>query len=355
MKVSSVVIGGMMLCGSAITSLAHAQTKGPIGISMPTKAAVHWVHDGENMVKLLKERGYRTELQNAEDSVANQIDQIQKMIDMKVKVLVIGAIDGSKLGDVLQRAHDQRIRIIAYDRLIRGSANVDYYAGFDNFQVGVLQGSYIEKALNLKGGKGPFNIEVFGGSIDDNNSAFFYNGALSVLKNYIDQGTLVVRSKQLGLEKVATPRWDNPTAMARMDKLLATYYTQQRVDAVLSPNDGIAIAVLTALKRAGYGAAGQPIPVVTGQDSDLPSVKSIIRGEQASTIFKDTRELAEVTSNMADAMGHGRQPIINDTKSYDNGVKIVPSFLLKPAVVDKSNYREVLITNSNFYTDAELR
>ena len=355
MKVFNILIAGALLGSVAIAPVASAQTKGPVGVSMPTKSSARWILDGENMVKVLKERGYKADLQYADDDIPNQLAQVENMITKGAKVLVIGAIDGTTLTDVLQKAHDKGIKVIAYDRLIRGTANVDYYATFDNFQVGVLQASYIEKALNLKAGKGPFNIELFGGSADDNNAHFFYNGAMSVLKPYIDSGKLVVRSKQMGMDKVATLRWDGATAQARMDNLLSAYYGKNRLDAVLSPYDGISIGILSSLKGVGYGSADKPMPVVTGQDAEVPSVKSIIRGEQASTIFKDTRELAKVTANMVDAMLSGKAPVVNDTKTYNNGVKVVPAFLLKPAVVDKDNWKEVLVTSSKYYTEAQIK
>jgi len=255
---------------------------------------------------------------------------------------------------VLQKAADKGVKVIAYDRLIRGSKNVDYYATFDNFQVGVLQAQSLEKALGLKEGKGPFNIELFGGSSDDNNAFFFYNGAMSVLKPYIDSGKLVVRSKQMGMDKVATLRWDPATAQARMDNLLSAFYTNAKVNAVLSPYDGLSIGILSSLRGVGYGTPQQPFPYVSGQDAEVPSVKSIIRGEQYSTIFKDTRELAKVTVGMVDAVLGGKQPQINDTKTYNNGVKVVPSYLLKPVVVDKSNWKEILV-GSGYYTEAQLK
>src|SRR5450830_1239565 len=229
------LIGSLVLAGMAIAPLASAADKGAIGISMPTKSSMRWIADGDNMVKVFKEKGYKTDLQYAEDDIPNQLAQIENMVTKGVKVLVIAAIDGTTLTNALQKAADKGVKIIAYDRLIRNSKNVDYYATFDNYQVGVLQASYIEKALDLKGGKGPFNIELFGGSADDNNAFFFYNGAMSVLKPYIDKGKLVVRSKQLGMDKVATLRWDGATAQARMDNLLSAYYGNAHVDAVLSP------------------------------------------------------------------------------------------------------------------------
>ena len=333
---------------------ASAQDKGSIGISMPTKSSARWISDGDSMVKVLKEKGYKTDLQYADDDIPNQLAQIENMVTKGVKVLVIAAIDGTTLSNALQKAADKGVKVIAYDRLIKGSKNVDYYATFDNFQVGVLQAQSIEKALKLKEAKGPFNIELFGGSPDDNNAFFFYDGAMSVLKPYIDSGKLVVRSKQMGMDKVGTLRWDGAVAQSRMDNLLSAFYGNVRVDAVLSPYDGLSIGILSSLKGVGYGTPKQPIPIVTGQDAEVPSVKSMLRGEQTSTVFKDTRELAKVTSNMIDAMLSGKQPKTNDIKTYNNGVKIVPSYLLKPVSVDASNWKEVLI-GSGYYKESQVK
>jgi putative multiple sugar transport system substrate-binding protein len=333
---------------------ASAQDKGTIGVSMPTKSSARWISDGDSMVKVLKDKGYKADLQYAEDDIPNQLAQVENMITKQVKVLVIAAIDGTTLSDALQKAADKGIKVIAYDRLIKGSKNVDYYATFDNFQVGVLQANSIVDKLGLKQGKGPFNIELFGGSPDDNNAFFFYDGALSVLKPYLDSGKLVVRSKQMGMDKVGTLRWDGAVAQARMDNLLSAFYGNARVDAVLSPYDGLSIGILSSLKGVGYGTPKQPMPVVTGQDAEVPSVKSMLRGEQSSTVFKDTRELAKVTANMIDAMLSGKKPEINDTKTYNNGVKIVPSYLLKPVSVDASNWKEVLI-GSGYYKESQIK
>ena len=333
---------------------AQAQDKGTIGVSMPTKSSARWISDGNSMVKSLTEKGYKADLQYADDDIPNQLAQVENMITKKVKVLVIAAIDGTTLSNALQKAADSGIKVIAYDRLIRGSKNVDYYATFDNFTVGVLQANYIEDKLGLKDGKGPFNIELFGGSPDDNNAFFFYDGAMSVLQPYIDSKKLVVKSGQTGMDKVGTLRWDPATAQARMDNLLSANYTDAKVDAVLSPYDGLSIGIISSLKGVGYGTAAQPLPIVTGQDAEIPSVKSIIAGEQHSTIFKDTRELAKVTVAMVDAVMSGKDPEVNDTKTYDNGVKVVPSYLLKPVAVDKTNYKQILV-DSGYYSEDKLK
>lgn len=349
----------MTACGSNQTSKQansndnKSGQKKLIGIAMPTKSSERWVNDGENMVKEFQKLGYDTDLQYAEDIVENQISQIENMITKGADLLIIASIDGESLTDVLNKAHDAGIPVIAYDRLIKKSPYVDYYATFDNFKVGVLQGSYIEEKLGLKEGKGPFNIELFGGSPDDNNAYFFYDGAMSVLKKYIDSGKLVVRSGQMGMDKVATLRWDGATAQARMDNLLSAFYSNEKIDAVLSPYDGISRGIISSLKGVGYGTPNQPMPIVTGQDAELASVKSIIAGEQTQTVFKDTRELAKRAVAMADAILNGRTPEVNDTKTYDNGVKIVPAYLCEPVSVDASNWEQVLV-GSGYYTKDQL-
>jgi len=325
-----------------------------VGISMPTKTSTRWISDGESMVKAFEALGYKADLQFADNDIPNQLAQIENMVTKGVNVLVIAAVDGSTMSDVLQKAHDAGILVIAYDRLITKTANVDYYATFDNFGVGVIQGSQIEKGLGLKDGKGPFNIELFGGSPDDTNAFYFYDGAMSVLKPYIDSGKLVVQSGQMGMDKVGTLRWLAATAQARMDNLLSAYYTDKRVDAVLSPYDGLSIGILSSLKGVGYCTATQPCPVVTGQDSEVASIKSIIAGEQRYSVFKDTRLLAAQTAKMVDEALKGQTVDVNDTKTYNNGVKVVPSYLLTPISIDITNYQKELV-DSGYIAAADLK
>lgn len=341
-------------CGSSSGTAPATSDKKKVGIAMPTKSSSRWIADGDNIVKQLQAKGYQTDLQYGEDNVENQLAQIENMITKGANVLVIANIDGESLTTVLQKAKDKNIPVIAYDRLIKKTANVDYYATFDNFQVGVLQASYIEKSLGLKEGKGPFNIEIFGGSPDDNNAYMFFDGAMSILKPYIDSKKLVVKSGQMDMGVCATLRWDGATAQARMDNLLSKNYTGAKIDAVLSPYDGISIGVLSSLKAVGYGTPSQPMPIVTGQDAEIPSIKSIIKGEQAQTVFKDTRDLAKVTVDMVDAVLSGKKAVTNDDKTYNNGVKVVPSYLLVPVSVDKSNYEKILV-ESGYYTADKLK
>jgi putative multiple sugar transport system substrate-binding protein len=352
MKLLNSILASAALVG-ALAAPVLAQDKGTVGIAMPTQSSARWISDGSSMVEQFKAAGYETDLQYAEDDIPNQLAQIENMIVQGVDALVIAAIDGTTLSNALESAKAAGIPVIAYDRLIRDSGNVDYYATFDNFQVGVLQANALLACLGDLAADSPKNIELFGGSPDDNNAFFFYDGAMSVLQPLIDEGKLTVGSGQTGMDVVGTLRWDGAVAQARMDNLLSAHYTDARVDGVLSPYDGLSIGILSSLKGVGYGSGDMPMPCVTGQDAEVPSVKSILAGEQNSTVFKDTRELARVTVGMVQALLEGGTPEINDTETYDNGVKVVPSYLLIPVSVDASNWEEILI-GSGYYTKDQI-
>lgn len=326
-----------------------------IGVAMPTQSLQRWNQDGENMKKTLEEKGYKVDLQYANNDVNTQIQQLENMITKGCQVLVIASIDGSALSDVLKKAADNKVKVIAYDRLIMKSENVDYYATFDNFKVGVIQGQYIEQKLGLKDGKGPFNIELFGGSPDDNNATFFFNGAMSVLQPYIDSGKLVIPSGQKDFNTIAIQGWDSAKSQARMDNLVtANYAGGKKLDIVLSPNDSLAIGIIASLKNAGYGSADKPYPVITGQDCDKPNVIAMINGQQSMSIFKDTRTLASKVVEMVDAILQGKEAPVNDPKTYNNGVKIIPSFLCDPIYADKDSYKKILV-ESGYYKEADLK
>ncbi len=354
MRLLNVALAATALVASAFAVPSFAQDKGTIGIAMPTKSSARWISDGNSMVEQFKAAGYETDLQYAEDDIPNQLAQIENMITKGVDVLVIAAIDGTTLSNALENAAAAGIKVIAYDRLIRDSGNVDYYATFDNFKVGVQQASSLVKGLGERFGDGPYNVELFGGSPDDNNAFFFYNGAMSVLQPLIDSGKVTIVSGQTGMDKVGTLRWDGAVAQSRMDNLLSAHYTDKPVHGVLSPYDGLSIGILSALKGVGYGSGDMKMPIVSGQDAEVPSVKSILAGEQYSTVFKDTRELARVTVGMVNALLGGAEPEINDTKTYDNGVKVVPSYLLEPVSVDATNWEEILI-GSGYYTKDQVQ
>ncbi len=335
-----------------------------IGVSMPTQTSERWIADGENVQQQLEDEGYTVDLQYAGDDIPTQSQQIDQMITEGADILVIAAIDGTALAGQLENAAANNIPVIAYDRLIRDSENVDFYVTFDNFEVGVAQANALLTGLgvlNADGSPGtatgPFNIELFAGSLDDNNAFFFFDGAMSVLQPKIDDGTLVVKSGQTDIEQAATLRWQQETAQQRMETLLtSTYNDGSRVDGVLSPYDGLSRGIITALTAAGYGPnldSPNPMPVVTGQDAEIASVKLIQDGVQSSTIFKDTRLLAEQAVIAASAFAEGNEPEANDTETYDNGVKVVPSYLLPVETVYADNIQTSLI-DSGYWTEEEV-
>lgn len=361
---AAVAAGALLLtaCSGGSTSSDGGDGGGLIGVAMPTKSSERWIQDGNAVKAALEDAGYTVDLQYAEDDIPTQVSQIENMITKGAEALIIASIDGTTLSEVLQNAADADIPVIAYDRLIRDSENVDYYASFDNYKVGQQQAWSVLNGLGLTeldgtpvsgAPAGPFNIELFAGSPDDNNATFFWNGAMDELQPLIDKGTLVVKSGQTAFEQAATLRWDGETAQSRMEDLLTAHYSDgSQVNAVLSPYDGISRGIISALKDAGY-SVGDDWPIISGQDAELDSVKAILAGEQYATIFKDTRELAKVAADMAIALLNGEEPEVNDTETYDNGVKVVPSYLLEPVQVVKDNVQTTLV-DTGYYTTDEL-
>ncbi|WP_203670052.1 multiple monosaccharide ABC transporter substrate-binding protein [Cellulomonas pakistanensis] len=353
-----VAVGAVAGCGS-VGAGSGADERPLVGVAMPTTTSERWIGDGENVQAQLEALGYDVALEYAENDVPTQVEQLETMIADGADALVIGSIDGVALKGVLADAAAADIPVIAYDRLIRESPDVAYYATFDNARVGVQQATQLLQGLGVldeageeTGAAGPYNVELFAGSTDDNNATVFYEGAMQVLKPYLDSGVLVVPSGETDFETIAIDAWDPKNATARMETLLPRY-ADQRLDGVLSPYDGISIAILDAVKGIGYGSDAQPLPVVTGQDAELASAKSIAAGEQYGTVYKDTRQLAEVAVSMVRALLDGAEPETNDNASYDNGVKVVPSYLLAPQVVTGENYRQVLV-DGGYYTAEEL-
>ncbi len=307
-----------------------------IGVALPQKTSENWVLAESLFNDGLKEAGFNPIVQFANGGVSEQQNQIQAMIEQDAKVIIVGAIDGSQLGTQLEAAKEAGIYVIAYDRLVKNTDAVDLYIAFDNYKVGQLQGQALLDGLAARKGDGPYNIELIAGSPDDANSAPFFDGAMNILQPKIDDGTLVVVSGQTTIEQVATQGWKAENAQKRMDTLLSGNYTDKELDGVLSPNDTLARAALTSVSQAG-----KETPVITGQDSEVESVKSIVAGEQYSTIYKDTRELVAQSITTVKALQAGEEPEVNDTESYDNGVKVVPAFLLEPIVVTQENAAEV--------------
>ncbi|TDC63998.1 sugar ABC transporter substrate-binding protein [Micromonospora sp. KC207] len=332
-----------------------------IGVSMPTQTSERWIADGNSVKEKLQAKGYKVDLQYAGDDIPTQSQQIDQMITQGADVLVIAAIDGTALSGQLQAAAEAKIPVIAYDRLILGSPNVDFYVSFDNYKVGVAQATALLVGLGLKnkdGSKGsatgPFTIELFAGSLDDNNTPYFFGGAMDTLKPYFDSGTLKVKSGQTKIEQAATLRWQQETAQKRMEDLLTSSYNDgSKVDGVLSPYDGISRGIITALQNAGYGGSGKKLPVVTGQDAEIASIKLINDGVQSSTVFKDTRLLAEQAAIASEAFLQKKQPQANDTTTYNNKVKVVPAYLLPIQTIYKDDIKSALV-DSGYWSAEEV-
>ncbi|KQO96905.1 substrate-binding domain-containing protein [Leifsonia sp. Leaf264] len=318
-----------------------------IGVALPDKTSENWVLAGGLFEDGLKAAGFKPDVQYApaSNTVAEQQNQISSMVTNGAKVIVIGAKDGKQLGTQLQQAADAGVKVIAYDRLIENTPNVDYYVAFDNFKVGQLQGQALLEGLEKRSGHAaPWNIELFSGSPDDANAAVFFNGAMDVLQPKIDDGTLVVKSGQTEVAQTATQGWKAENAQSRMDSLLTANYSSDAIDGVLSPNDTLARAIITSTKQAGKDISKV---TVTGQDSEVESVKSIMAGEQYSTINKDTSLLVEQTIKMIGQLQKGDDAEVNDTEQYDNGVKVVPAYLLAPVIVTKENAADAYANNPN--------
>lgn len=345
------------LCAAVLAATCFASTASAekIGVSMPTQSLQRWNQDGQNMKAMLEMSGHTVDLQYAGDNdIPTQVNQIENMIAAGNKVIVIAPIDGSALSEVLKGAKEAGVKVISYDRLIMNTDAISYYATFDNFKVGVLQGQYILDKLGVANSDKTFNIEIGTGPTDDNNVAFFFGGAMSVLEQYIDDGKIKVLSDQTTREQCATPNWNLEEAQKRMENLIsANGYGPEdtKLDAVLAQNDAIAVGTVNALLSAGYDNTN--IPVITGQDCDKPAVKNIVKGYQAMSVFKDTRTLASQVVKMVDAIVDGKEVPVNDTETYNNGTGLIPSFLCDPVAATKDNYKELLI-DSGYYKESDL-
>ena len=326
-------------------------TENPVvGISLPTKALKRWADDGQLMKELLEADGYAVDLQFASNDISTQQVQIENMINEECQVLIIAAIDGDSLTNVLDFATTKNITVIAYDRLLRRTDAVSYYVTFDNYMVGTLQGEYIRIALDLDNADGPFNMEIFTGDPGDFNAKYFYDGAMDVLQPYISSGQLVVKSGQTDFYDVGTANWSTDNAQTRMDTILTTYYSDgSQLDAILCSNDSTALGAELALATSYTGN----YPVITGQDCDITNVRNILSGYQSMSVFKDTRESVKATVNMAEEILTGSIVTVNDTSTYNNETINVPSYLVSPVVVDKSNYEEILV-DSGYYKKSDL-
>ena len=348
-KLIALTLALIMVFALASVGTAFADAK-KVGVAMPTESLQRWNQDGANMKAQLEDAGYEVDLQYANNDVALQVSQIENMILNGAEVLVVASIDGGALDTVLAQAKEAGIPVIAYDRLLTGTMNVDYYTTFDNYGVGTIQGTYVKEALDLDNAEGPFNIEFTAGSPDDNNAGLFFKGAFDVLAPYIEEGKLVIKSGQTEFEQVATPAWKSETAQARMDNILTAFYSDgTKLDVALCSNDSTALGVTNSL--ISFGLSAEEMPIITGQDCDIPNTRNMIKGLQSMSVFKDTRTLAEQTVKMVGDLLEGNVPETNAT--YDNGIMEVPSFNCTPVFADVNNYEELLL-DSGYYTADQL-
>ena len=344
------VLGSFAFAGGSKDSGGNVD----VGISMPTQSTERWVTEGNEMVARLTRLGYTSVLQFAEDHPDQQISQIENMLNRGIKVLICAPVDGTALDGVLRQVKASGALVIAYDRLLEETQHVDYYCTFDSIYIGGLMGSYIVDQLGLKDGRGPFNIELFAGSLDDNNTSLYFDGAMEMLRPYIDNRRLVVKSGQTNLNQCAILGWAAEVAQARMDNLLAANYADgSLVHAVLSPYDGLSIGIISSLKAVGYGSANRPFPVITGQDAELPSIKSILAGEQTQTVALDLLSLVQVAVDMANQHIKG-QPVVTTMQPIHNGVKNVPAEGGRAVSADASNIVQQMV-EFGLYTEAEMR
>ena len=329
---------------TAETTAVSASVK--VGISLPTKDLRRWNQDGDLMRKELMDEGYEVDLQYASNDTNTQARQISAMVDSGCKVIIVAAISPDSLNQVLKNAKDNGVTVIAYDRVINGTDAVDYLVTFDNYMVGQIQGKYIEAMLDLGRPEGLYTMEITSGDPSDINGMLFYNGAMDVLKPYIDSGKLQIKSGQIDYDATATEGWSTDKAWGRAESIIGKFYSgSTTLDAWLCLNDSTALGVAKALETAYTGR----YPIVTGQDCEIENVKNIINGKQSMSVFKDTRTLVERTVKMTTQIVEGKTVEVNNTETYNNGVKTLPAYLCEPVFVTKDNYKEILI-DSGYYT-----
>ena len=341
-----VLVLSMTACGGA----KKDDGQKTIGILMPTKEQTIWSIQGDRLVAGYQAAGYATEIEFAEDASARQATQIENMISKGVDALVIVAVDGAALTDACEKAKEAGIVVIAEDRLITNTKAVDFYVTFDLVKMGELQGQFIADALDLANAAGPFNMEIFSGSPDDPNAKLFYDGAMNILKPYLDEGKLVVKSGQVSYEQSAIMGWDSAKAQARMDNLLSGFYADDHLDAALVAADCLAIGVISSLESMGYGTGDVAFPLITGQDAELAAVKSIKAGKQSMTAFLDANELVKIIVPVTTSLLGGEVPA--ETATYNNGVIDVPAQTYSPYAITADNVD--YLVEVGFYTEADI-
>ena len=334
-------------------SAATAQSKGTIGITLPTQELARCLKDQEYLTQYLNERGYDVDVQFAKGDAATQVAQMENMITNGVVGIICSPWDGSALTSAVEAAHNAGIPVIAYDALILNTPYIEYYAADDLRGIGALQAQYIVDTLKLDSSDEAHTLELFAGDYADANAPLFFEGAMNVLTPYIESGKLVVKSGQTEFNVVATAEWDGAKAQSRMDAILSTYYLDESIEAVLCQNDDLAAGVISACKSAGYGTEAMPLPITTGQDCTISAVKSILAGEQSMTVFKDIKQLAYNGAYFIDCLVQGQTPEIENPVVYNNGSVDVKASAVEPLALTADKVQELVI-DSDYYTKADL-
>ena len=369
MKKITMISLGLLVAGSVLVlaGCRERDTAPLIGIAMPETHVERWVGDGNRLKDEAVARGFRAEVQWANADQAAQNQHIQSFIVQGAKVLVIGSVNEG-VGSVVSEAAREGIQVIAYDRIIAGSGDYDYYITFNNFEIGRMQGQSIVDALDLDNATSadPKTITLFAGAATDGNSFFLFDGAMDVLLPHIDRGALRVvgpfprtSNDMNGFMAIVTEGWNPINARTRMDNLLTNFSAQDiTLDAVLAPNDTLARAIIESLKAdVRYR---DRLPIISGQDAEFDSMLSIWNGEQYSTVFVDTNQLAEATALLA-------YQIVNDLPREipgavlaediglgeigDTGVRRVNAFLLEPILITKENFN--IPIDAGFFDEAQ--
>lgn len=343
---------------AALTSCGKEKeenSKKTVGIAMPASELERWNSDGEYLKSEFEAAGYDVKLVYSNNDATRQNNDIIELLNSKVDLLLVAAVDGTKLSDTLNTANPDGIPIVAYDRLIMNTNAINYYVSFDNYAVGKLQAEYVRDKLDLNNAPSSYNIEFISGDSADNNAHYFFDGAYETLLPYIESGKLSIPSGKNTLELTATKGWVTENAESDMKETLSKFYTNKELDIALCSNDSTALGVEKAIE-AEY--KGGNTPMITGQDGDVPNLRNIVDGKQAMTVYKNIHDEATVAFEVCKDILSDKTPAASlvddlqvkttfDTDSYNNGKKYVQSYLLEPYVINKDNLQ--LLVNTGLY------
>ena len=326
-----------------------------IAILLPNED--EWTRDAKELEAKFKDDGYTPVIMYAQDDADEQASQVSDMTEEGISAMVIAPVDPYGLSEELKAAKEAEIPVIAYDDLIMNTDALKYYVTFGGRQIGQLIGQEIidkEELEKLQEAKESKTIEFFMGSLDDEQALFFYNGLMEKLQPYLDDGTLVCKSGQITFEETGILRWSMDEAQARAEETLSEFYSDTETpDIICTGFDGAAEGVLKVLRNDGL-TLGENWPMITGVGCDADAVRDVAESEIACSVFMDRRVLADQAEDMVNVYLHGEDdPEVNDYEQYDNGTKIIASYLCEPQLINIDNY-EILIDNG-YYTEDEVK